>query len=210
MKNLIKRRGMVEVAAIIANPRNWRTHPKFQQDVLRELLNTVGWVSGVIINERDNMLLDGHLRVMLAEKNGETQIPAVFVNVPPKMALKLLALLDPVTGMSFQDADNLNTLRGLVDRDQIFLRQLLSDIQEANISTQPTSTIGSGSSDSGGGGVNVESTTLILIGDYSFRITHTDYYDWRERMYQEFGLNRKDISTGIYQRLGFDEINTDQ
>ncbi len=37
---------------LTANPRNWRKHPKAQQDALADVLDRVGWVQDVIVNQR--------------------------------------------------------------------------------------------------------------------------------------------------------------
>lgn len=44
---------------LLANPRNWRVHPKGQQDALAGALDEVGWVTGVIVNRRSGCVVDG-------------------------------------------------------------------------------------------------------------------------------------------------------
>lgn len=51
---------------LLANPRNWRIHPKAQQDALAGVLSEVGWVQNVIVNQRTGYVIDGHARVALA------------------------------------------------------------------------------------------------------------------------------------------------
>jgi hypothetical protein len=36
--------GTEDPTQLLANPRNWRTHPAIQRDALRGSLDTVGWV----------------------------------------------------------------------------------------------------------------------------------------------------------------------
>ena len=48
---------------LLANPSNWRNHPKAQREALREVLDSVGYVAQVIVNQRTGQLVDGHLRV---------------------------------------------------------------------------------------------------------------------------------------------------
>ncbi len=49
------------------HPKNWRRHPKAQQDALRAMLDRVGFVGAVIARETPDglMLIDGHLRADL-------------------------------------------------------------------------------------------------------------------------------------------------
>ena len=42
---------------LLANPRNYRIHPKAQQDALEGVLSEVGWVQNIIVNQRGN---NGH------------------------------------------------------------------------------------------------------------------------------------------------------
>ena len=49
--------------ALIANERNWRTHPKAQREALAGVLDEVGYVATVLVNRRTGRLVDGHLRV---------------------------------------------------------------------------------------------------------------------------------------------------
>jgi hypothetical protein len=50
---------------LLANPRNWRIHPQSQQQALARLLDKVGWVQRVIVNQRTGHVVDGHLRVAI-------------------------------------------------------------------------------------------------------------------------------------------------
>src|SRR3972149_2850929 len=69
--------------SLLANPRNWRTHPKAQQDALAGVLDEVGWVQDVIVNRRTGYIVDGHLRVSLAISRAEPTIPVKYVDLSP-------------------------------------------------------------------------------------------------------------------------------
>jgi len=53
--------GEADPAALVANPRNWRTHPAEQGAALTGVLERVGWVQQVIVNRTTGHLVDGHL-----------------------------------------------------------------------------------------------------------------------------------------------------
>ncbi len=53
---------------LLANPANWRIHPKAQQEALAGVLDQVGWVQQVLVNRRTGHVVDGHLRVALAHQ----------------------------------------------------------------------------------------------------------------------------------------------
>src|ERR1700736_2877314 len=50
----------VRAKDLIANPRNWRRHPKAQADALRGLLSEIGYADALLVRE----LPDGKLRLI--------------------------------------------------------------------------------------------------------------------------------------------------
>jgi S-adenosylmethionine:tRNA ribosyltransferase-isomerase len=66
---------------LLANPRNYRTHPGSQAEALRGVLGSVGIVQNVIANERTGYLIDGHLRVMEALKARGVSTHALTLHV---------------------------------------------------------------------------------------------------------------------------------
>lgn len=62
-QNRIVGAGTEKASALVANPHNWRLHPKKQQETLATVLAEVGWVQDVIVNRTTGRLVDGHLRV---------------------------------------------------------------------------------------------------------------------------------------------------
>jgi redox-sensitive bicupin YhaK (pirin superfamily) len=66
---------------LLANPANWRIHPKTQQDALAGALDAVGWVQQVLVNRRTGFVVDGHARVALALSRGEPSVPVLYVDL---------------------------------------------------------------------------------------------------------------------------------
>jgi ParB-like chromosome segregation protein Spo0J len=88
---------------ILANPYNYRIHSKFQQDSLEGVLDTVGWVQRVIINVTTQHLIDGHLRVTLADRHGVKKVPVVYVELTEDEEKLVLATLDPLSALAIHD-----------------------------------------------------------------------------------------------------------
>ncbi len=95
---------------LLANPRNWRVHPKAQQDALGAVLDEVGWVQEVIVNRITGNVVDGHLRVALAITRQEPTIPVKYVELTPDEEGLVLATLDPLAGMAVMARDSLEAL----------------------------------------------------------------------------------------------------
>ena len=95
---------------LLANPRNFRRHPKHQQDALAGVLRDVGVVQDVILNRRTGFLIDGHLRVSLAVRDGQATIPVKYVDLSEDEEALILATLDPIAALATVDAEILENL----------------------------------------------------------------------------------------------------
>ena len=117
MSTLIKNRivGQEEVnpEELLAHPFNWRVHPKEQQKALQSSLDKIGWVKQVIVNKKTNHVVDGHLRVNIALRNGEEKI--------------ILASLDPLVSLGVADEDMLQDLIKDVELDSGYLKKIIDD-----------------------------------------------------------------------------------
>jgi ParB-like chromosome segregation protein Spo0J len=127
-RNRIIRSGSADVSAITANPKNWRQHPQFQADALAGVLAEVGYVQSVIINERSGHLVDGHLRVALAEQHAEPSVPAVWVDLDEAEETLILATLDPLSALAETNADALAALLAETSTDDDALAGLLANL----------------------------------------------------------------------------------
>lgn len=111
---------------LVANPRNWRIHPKAQQEALAGALDQVGWVQQIIVNRRTGMLVDGHLRVELALSRGEPSVPVVYVDLSPEEEGIVLASIDPISAMAGRDDEKLRQLLAEVSFDSKALEDALT------------------------------------------------------------------------------------
>jgi DNA modification methylase len=113
---------------LVANPRNWRTHPGRQRDALRGSLGTVGWVQQVLVNQRTGHVVDGHARVEEALTRGEATVPVLYVDLDPEEEAVVLATLDPIAAMAERDDAKLRELLAEVSEDDAGLAALLGDL----------------------------------------------------------------------------------
>lgn len=95
---------------LLANPFNYRNHPKFQQEVMESVLNEVGWIQQVVVNKTTGHVIDGHMRIMLAMRHDETTVPVVWVSLNADEEKLVLATFDHVTGMASIDRETLSQL----------------------------------------------------------------------------------------------------
>ena len=113
---------------LLANPANWRIHPKTQQAALAGSLDTVGWVGTVMVNRQTGFVVDGHARVALAISRNEPTVPVLYVDLSPEEEALVLATLDPLGAMATADEAKLNELLAEVTVDDAGLMRLLQNL----------------------------------------------------------------------------------
>lgn len=113
---------------LLANPANWRIHPKHQQDAMRGVLEEVGWVQSVIVNKTTGNLVDGHMRVSLALREELPSIPVVYVELSPGEEALVLATLDPLGAAAATDKEKLAELLSDVSVSSQNLERFLSEL----------------------------------------------------------------------------------
>lgn len=126
-KNRIVGSGTEAPDQLLANPRNFRIHPAFQQDAMQAVLDEVGWVQEIIVNQRTGFVVDGHLRVTLAQRRGE-DVPVKYVDLSDDEEALILAALDPIAALAATDAYALNALLAEIDTDNEALLAFVESI----------------------------------------------------------------------------------
>ncbi len=113
---------------LLANPSNWRIHPKPQQEALSDALEEVGWIQQVVVNRRTGHLIDGHLRATLAMRNNEATVPVLYVDLDEREEALALATLDPISAMAAADKAKLDELLRDVDTGSAALQEMLAGL----------------------------------------------------------------------------------
>jgi hypothetical protein len=127
-RSRIVRSGDEDPSQLLANPRNWRTHPPRQRDALRGSLDTVGWVQQILVNRRTGHVVDGHARIEEAISRGETSVPVLYVDLSDDEERLVLATLDPIGAMAEQSSERLAGLLAEITVDDAGLAALLRDL----------------------------------------------------------------------------------
>ena len=127
IKNRIEGQEEVNPEELLAHPFNWRVHPKEQQKALQSSLDKIGLVKQVIVNKKTNHVVDGHLRVNIALRNGEEKIPVVYIDVSKEEEKIIHASLDPLVSLGVADEDMLQDLIKDVELDNGYLNKIIDD-----------------------------------------------------------------------------------
>ena len=128
-RNRIIGHGEMPAGEFLANPLNWRLHPEFQQDALGGALDEIGWIDEVTVNKRTGRVVDGHLRVTLALRQGEQEpVPFREVDLSEEEEALALATKDPIAALAAVDSSQLATLMLDVSTGDAALQQMLSEM----------------------------------------------------------------------------------
>ncbi len=127
-RNRIVGSGDEDPTQLLANPKNWRTHPAGQRDALRGSLSEVGWVQQVLVNRTTGHVVDGHARVEEAITRAEPTVPVLYVELDPEEEALVLASLDPIGAMAQRDDERLTALLAELHVDDAGLQALLDEL----------------------------------------------------------------------------------
>lgn len=129
IRDRIKEFRRVPANELLPNPKNWRKHPKEQQEALQGLLSEIGFAGAVLARETANglMLIDGHLRT---ETVGGASIPVLILDVNETEADKILATYDPLSCMADADSEKLSAILESVQTDNKALAAMLSGLSQ--------------------------------------------------------------------------------
>jgi hypothetical protein len=112
----------VDPSELAAHPDNWRVHTMQQRSALEGILEEVGVVQTVVVNRRNNRIIDGHLRVRLAIERGEPRIPVTWVDLDEEEERKILLTFDNIARLASVDPER---VRALVEKVRFESRGLL-------------------------------------------------------------------------------------
>jgi hypothetical protein len=135
IRDRIKELRRVRASELRPHPKNWRTHPAAQHDVLRGVLAEIGYAGALLARELPDgslELIDGHLR---AETTPDAEVPVLVLDLNQEEAAKLLALHDPLAGMAEANDEVLAELLAHVETEndavQSFLDRMLGESADA-------------------------------------------------------------------------------
>ena len=127
--------GVEDPEQLLANPKNYRIHPRSQQAQMEAIFDKVGIVQRVIVNRTTGHLVDGHMRVQMA-MGRIPEIPVVYVELTPEEEDLVLATLDPIGDLAASDREQLAAL--LDDVGQVEgLDELLAGLAEDALPSEP-------------------------------------------------------------------------
>jgi len=150
IKNRIKELRIVKASDLRPNAKNWHDHTDRQRQVLRGLLDELGFAGAVLAREATKgrgkkktvelELIDGHERAEIA---GDDEIPVLVLDVTKAEADKLLATFDRVGQLAETNDEKLSDLASTIDAEIAVLQEFLDEmilaapVKLGKLSTKP-------------------------------------------------------------------------
>ena len=122
---------VIDPSDLLANPLNFRIHNDIQKAAIEGSLSELGWVKSVVVNQTTGHILDGHARVTLALKAGES-VPVEYVELDAAEERLALASLDYIAEMAAVDRGKLDDLLQGVSTGNEALQGMLAGMAEDN------------------------------------------------------------------------------
>lgn len=69
---------LVDLDALVANPRNPNTHPEKQIELLAKIIKHQGWRNPIVVSKRSGFIVKGHGRYLAAKLLGCEQVPVDY------------------------------------------------------------------------------------------------------------------------------------
>jgi len=114
---------------LLAHYANTNNHTPEQREALKALLEDVGIVKNVIVNDRTGRMLDGHLRCEEAITANQETIPVTHVDLSEEEETKIILFLDPIARLAYPHQENIELLLETVELDCEPLENLLDKNQ---------------------------------------------------------------------------------
>lgn len=135
--------GEERVDQMVFNPANWKLHPRAQMEGLLGAITEVGFVRSVTVNRRTGNLVDGHARVLLADRENQLLIPVEYVDLDPEEELKVLLTIDPLGALADAQEAKLQELLQRTTVQDEGLELVLAELWERHLGdrvlpTEPT------------------------------------------------------------------------
>lgn len=118
---------------LLANPANYRRHPREQQAALTGVIDEIGYLDPVLVQAGTDLVIDGHLRVELALRANQPTIPVQYVDLTDDEARLALATFDPVTAMAYHDTEQLDALLREVSASDAAVMALLGELSRIEV-----------------------------------------------------------------------------
>lgn len=125
--NIVAFEREVDPSQLLANPLNAWIHTASQQDAMGAALEQVGWTDCVKVNIQTGHVLDGHMRVLLALRAGQT-VPVLYVSMDEARERLALSTHNLIAQQAIPDPAQFDALFAELRTDNLLQPSALSSL----------------------------------------------------------------------------------
>ncbi len=179
---------------LLEHPDNLVIHTAEQEAQMVHLLATIGWAQRVLVNKNTGRIIDGHMRVAVAQRNGAKTVPVAYLDLSEDEEGKALLYLKRTTALARIDPVNLEALmESVVTDDDTVTAMLALFAAEAGVLAKqarekPREV--------------VEYVTITLGAHLEFQVRWAAYAHWRGQLQYRYRTRHDTIAYAIAVRLG--------
>lgn len=111
---------LVDLVALVANPRNPNTHPKKQVELLAKIIKNQGWRNPIVVSKRSGFVVKGHCRLEAAKLLGCDKVPVDYQDYANEAAEWADMIAD-------------NRVAELAEQDEDVMKQLLEELSTTEL-----------------------------------------------------------------------------
>jgi hypothetical protein len=163
------------------------------------VLDELGWVKPVIVNQRTQHVVDGHLRVMIALRRDEPTVPVDYVDLSEEEEAEILSVLDPIALMAETDTRRLDTLLTEVQAKMPALDALLEDLRAREVDKDLKKVVAANPLPQD------EMPTSVWVGPFAYKTPTAQYETWKKDLLAETSGDPASLARAICARLGIAE-----
>jgi len=181
---------------LLANPFNWRIHPKYQQESVEALIEDLGWLKSVIVNKQTGHIVDGHLRAMLALRNEVDTVPVEYVDLTEEEELLVLRSFDLIPYFALKNDQKLMKILDEVGDVDERLNHLVENLsQRMNATSAELHNVERVE------GTQATAYSVVRVGEFKAKIEPDTFMKWYTEMEQAIG-DEGSVEDEIKRRLG--------
>lgn len=121
----------VDPRDLVPHPENYRIHGTKQQTALAGAIAEIGYLDPITAQEGTNLVIDGHLRVAEAIKNGETAVAVIDTDLNDDEVRIALSSIDPIGNLADHDREMISALLARIRPANTDLRNFYTDLTES-------------------------------------------------------------------------------
>jgi hypothetical protein len=112
---------------LLANPFNWRIHTQVQQQAADAVLDEIGIIQNIIVNQTTGHVVDGHMRILLAmRRRDDHPLPVTYVRLSEDEEYRALATFDAIGALAGRDDQKVKELIAAQSQEPDALRFLFA------------------------------------------------------------------------------------